>query len=73
MLAKVEQARAGGAPIRAQIAGLPVGLIIGLAFSRHPFLACPSYQEVAQLDLPERIVARRQDLSVKLIIEQWTL
>ena len=59
VLAKVEQARAGGAPIRAQIAGRPVGLIIGLAFSRHPFLACPSYQEVAQLDLPERIVALR--------------
>jgi len=25
------------------------------------------------LDLPERIVARPQDLSVKLVIEQWTL
>jgi hypothetical protein len=25
------------------------------------------------LDLPERIVARRTDLSVKLVIEQWKL
>ncbi|MDG4595930.1 MAG: lipoprotein insertase outer membrane protein LolB [Candidatus Contendobacter sp.] len=25
------------------------------------------------LDLPERIIARRRDLSVKLVIEQWTL
>ncbi|HRZ52045.1 MAG TPA: lipoprotein insertase outer membrane protein LolB [Candidatus Contendobacter sp.] len=35
----------------------------------------PAYAptSVLNLDLPERIVARRQDLSVKLIIEQWTL
>ena len=35
----------------------------------------PSYAptSVFNLDLPERIVARRQDLSVKLVIEQWTL
>ena len=35
----------------------------------------PAYAptSVLNLDLPERIVARRQDLSVKLVIEQWTL
>ena len=35
----------------------------------------PAYAPTSMLnlDLPERIVARRQDLSVKLIIEQWTL
>ena len=35
----------------------------------------PAYAptSILNLDLPERIVARRQDLSVKLIIEQWTL
>jgi len=33
----------------------------------------PAYAStsVFNLDLPERIVARRQDLSVKLVIEQW--
>jgi outer membrane lipoprotein LolB len=25
------------------------------------------------LDLPERVIAQHQDLSVKLVIEQWTL
>jgi N-acyl-D-aspartate/D-glutamate deacylase len=59
VLGKVEEARATGAPIRAQIAGRPVGLIVGLPFSRHPFITCPSYQEVAHLDLPERLVALR--------------
>lgn len=35
----------------------------------------PSYipTSVLNLDLPERIIARRQDLSVKLVIEQWKL
>lgn len=35
----------------------------------------PTYAPTSMLnlDLPERIVARRQDLSVKLVIEQWTL
>ena len=35
----------------------------------------PAYAPTSMpnLDLPERIVARRQDLSVKLVIEQWTL
>lgn len=35
----------------------------------------PAYAptSILNLDLPERIVARRQNLSVKLVIEQWTL
>ena len=35
----------------------------------------PAYAPTSllNLDLPERIVARRQDLSVKLVIERWTL
>lgn len=28
---------------------------------------------ILKLDLPERIIAQHQDLSVKLVIEQWTL
>ena len=59
LLTRIEQARAGGAPIRAQIAGRPVGLIVGFEFSRHPFLACPSYQEVAKLAPDARLAALR--------------
>ncbi len=35
----------------------------------------PAYAptSILNLDLPERIVARRPDLSVKLVIEQWKL
>lgn len=33
----------------------------------------PAYAPTTALDLPARIVARRADLSVKLVIEQWNL
>jgi outer membrane lipoprotein LolB len=32
-----------------------------------------AYTPAAALELPARIAARRQDLNVKLVIEQWTL
>jgi len=74
LLGKVEQARAGGAPIRAQIAGRPVGLIVGFEFSRHPFLSCPSYQEVAKLPSGERLAALRDPVrKAKILAEQATL
>ena len=36
-------------------------------------LEYPAYSPSASPALPARIVARRQDLSVKLVIDQWTL
>lgn len=33
----------------------------------------PVYAPVAALDLPARIIARRPDLSIRLVIEQWSL
>ncbi|NJM12759.1 MAG: outer membrane lipoprotein LolB [Synechococcaceae cyanobacterium SM1_2_3] len=33
----------------------------------------PAYAPATALDLPARIIARRTDLSVKLVIEQWNL
>lgn len=33
----------------------------------------PAYAPVVALDLPARIIARRPDLSIRLVIEQWSL
>lgn len=33
----------------------------------------PAYTQTATFDLPARIIAQRQDVSVKLVIEQWNL
>jgi N-acyl-D-aspartate/D-glutamate deacylase len=59
VLNRVEAARAGGAPIRAQISGRPIGLIMSLDLSRHPFMASPSYNEIARLPLAERLAEMR--------------
>src|ERR1700716_2520713 len=41
--------------ITAQIAARPVGLLLGLELSRNPFQTHPSYREIANLPLAERL------------------
>ncbi len=57
---RLDQAVAEGYPIKAQIAGRPVGLMLGLQGSAHPFISRPSYAEIADLPLAEK-VARMKD------------
>lgn len=60
MLDATERAAARGAPIRAQIAARPTGLLMGLESTAHPFMFHQGYQEIIGLPLAER-VARMQD------------
>ncbi|MBV1917290.1 MAG: amidohydrolase family protein [Sphingomonadaceae bacterium] len=60
VLDRIESARAQGAPIRAQVAGRPIGLIMGFDFSRHPFMECESWQEVADLQGETRLTEMRR-------------
>ncbi len=55
-----------GVPIRPQVAGRPLGLLLGLQ-TFHPLGDRPSYQAIAQLPLEER-VARLQDPEVRAAI-----
>jgi N-acyl-D-aspartate/D-glutamate deacylase len=57
ILDMISEANAAGLPIRAQVIGRPVGLLMGLALSRNPFTLCPSYQSIAGLALEERHAA----------------
>ena len=57
---RLNQAVAEGYPIKAQVAGRPVGLMLGLQGSVHPFISRPSYAEIADLPLAEK-VARMKD------------
>jgi N-acyl-D-aspartate/D-glutamate deacylase len=56
---RLDQAVAEGFPIKAQIAGRPVGLMLGLQGSVHPFISRPAYQEIADLPLAEKVAAMR--------------
>ena len=57
---RLDQAVAEGFPLKAQIAGRPVGLMLGLQGSAHPFISRPSYAEIADLPLDQK-VARMKD------------
>jgi N-acyl-D-aspartate/D-glutamate deacylase len=54
MLAFVASCAADGLPIRGQVAPRPIGVLAGLDANINPFMTCPSYREVADLDRAER-------------------
>lgn len=53
----LEGAEAEGLPIVAQVAGRSIGILYCLHGSVHPLLFHPTYAEVAELPMPERLVA----------------
>ncbi|CAG9186933.1 N-acyl-D-amino-acid deacylase family protein [Cupriavidus pinatubonensis] len=59
LLKLTRQAQSEGYPIKAQVFPRPVGLLFGLGLSLHPFRFHPSYLEVHDRPLPERVAALR--------------
>lgn len=55
LLAKLEEANRAGLEMRGQVANRPVGLLLGLQGSVHPFITYPSYRAIADLPLEERV------------------
>ena len=62
-----QRASAAGEPLLAQVAGRPIGFMLGLDSSLHPFMSRPSYKAIAQLPLAER-VARLSDPALRQAI-----
>ena len=56
----IEKANAAGGDITAQLLPRPIGLIIGLQLSANPFVLYPSYREIADLPLAERVAEMRK-------------
>ena len=46
--------------ITAQVFARPIGLVIGLELTANPFVLYPSYQEIADLTLPDRVAEMRK-------------
>ncbi len=59
IMARAEQSHANGIDFRLQVAPRPIGVIIGLECSLHPFMGFPSYKAIAHLPLPERVAVMR--------------
>ena len=56
----IEKANASGGDITAQLLPRPIGLIIGLQLTANPFVLYPSYREIADLPLAERVAEMRK-------------
>ena len=59
LLAGVAAANAEGLPIKAQVAGRPVGVLLGLELTMNPFSQHPAYREIAPRPHAERVAALR--------------
>ena len=64
ILARAERADAAGTPLRVQVAARPIGVLLGLEASFHPFMGFPSYKAIAGLPLSER-VSRLRDPALR--------
>jgi N-acyl-D-aspartate/D-glutamate deacylase len=59
VLRLAQDARTDGAQLRAQVAGRPLNMLIGLQ-TFHPFVTRPTYQKVAALPLDQRVAELRK-------------
>lgn len=64
IIERVEAADAKGLPVHMQVAPRPIGVILGLEATFHPFMGFPSYKTISHLPLAER-VARMRDPAFK--------
>ncbi|MDA4110016.1 N-acyl-D-amino-acid deacylase family protein [Mycolicibacterium holsaticum] len=60
MVEKANAAGGDGPRVTAQIFPRPIGLVLGLELSGNPFVMYPSYREIADLPLAERIAQMRR-------------
>ena len=70
VLGWLKQANDDGLEMRAQVAGRPVGLLLGLALTLNPFIAHTAYKEIADKSFEERLAALRDPwFRAKLLAE----
>src|SRR5271165_1237228 len=59
LLDHIEAANTGGARIIGQVMSRPIGVMLGLEISQHPFIGRPSYKAIAQLPFAQKRAAFR--------------
>ena len=72
LLEVVTQAHADGVPLRPQVTGRPVGMLLGLQ-GYNPFRTRPTYLELADLPLEERVARMREPETRKRILSEEDL
>ena len=69
VLTRLDEARADGIPMVAQVAGRSIGIMYCLHGSVHPLLFHPAYAEIQDLPMPERLRALSDPERRRRIIE----
>jgi N-acyl-D-aspartate/D-glutamate deacylase len=59
LIAKAEELSAKGWDVKAQVAPRPIGMLLGLPMTVHPFSYCRPYLRIRDLPLAERVEAMR--------------
>jgi len=73
ILAMTAQAVADGANIKAQVAARPAGMLFGFESSFHPFLSHPTFMELLEQPLTQRLAAlRTPEVRARLLSEEST-
>ncbi len=70
MRAAAEASAAAGLPIRLQTSPRPIGLLLGLSMTFHPFMGYPSYREIAALPLPDRVRRMRDETFKRKLLSE---
>ena len=71
LLGAIEAAVQEGVPMRAQVAGRPVGVLLGLELTMNPFSAHPLYQTIADQPFEQRVSTLRDpDFRARLLADQ---
>ncbi len=71
ILTQLTEINANGAKLSGQVLPRPIGLLVGLDATAHPFSLCPSYAELAHLPLAEKVARMRDpELRAKLLAEE---
>ncbi len=71
IIERAEAARAGGMNIRLQVAPRPIGVLLGLGATFHPFIGFPAYREIAQLPLAQRVtVMKTPEFKAQLLAQK---
>jgi len=72
MLSWLSDANARGLPMRAQVCGRPVGVLLGLELTIHPFVTHPSYREISKRPLADRVRALQDPAFQARLLEEQT-
>src|SRR5436190_1421593 len=70
LLAAVHAARAQGLSMTAQIAGRPIGIMMGIGTALNPFTVRPSYRELEKLGIAEQLARLREpEIRRQILVE----